>query len=212
MTATAPTSGSIEARSTDLRRELAERFACAPLIACDIETSGLDWSIDRIAMIQLYTPGEPPAIVRVNGKVPERAAALLENDRIVKIFHHAMFDLRFMAHHWRIEARNIRCTKIAAKLLYPNDRERQSLNALIADHLGFTIDKSEQKSDWSAPQLSQSQLAYATNDVVHLPALFDVLQQRLLDRGLWDLATACFSHVPTRVKLEVDGFGDPFTY
>jgi len=212
MTVTAPNYGSIETRSTDLRRELAERFACAPLIAFDIETSGLDWSVDRIAMIQLYTPGEPPAIVRVNGKVPERVAALLEDERIVKIFHHAMFDLRFMTHHWRIEARNIRCTKIAAKLLYPNDRERQSLTALITDHLGFTIDKSEQKSDWSARQLSQSQLTYATNDVIHLPALFDVLHERLVERELWDLAAACFSHVPTRVKLEVGGFGDPFTY
>jgi ribonuclease D len=202
----------IETRTTDLRKEVADRLAAAPLIACDIETSGLDWSSERIAMIQLYAPGEATAIVRVNGKTPDRVTALLADDRIVKLFHHAMFDLRFIARQWGVHARNVRCTKIAAKLLYPHDRDRQSLNALISDHLGIRIDKSEQLSDWSARRLSHSQLAYAANDVIHLPALFDVLRDRLEAAALWDLATACFDHVPTRVKLEVGGFGDPFSY
>jgi len=202
----------IETRSTDIRMEVAERFAAAPLLACDIETTGLDWSNDRIAMIQLYAADAPAAIVRVNGKVPERVAALLEDDRIVKVFHHAMFDLRFIARQWRLNVRNVRCTKIAAKLLYPNDRARQSLNALVADHLGITIDKGEQLSDWSARRLSSSQLAYAANDVVHLPALLSVLREHLSDAGLWELALACFAHVPARVKLDVGGFGDPFSY
>jgi ribonuclease D len=198
--------------SADLAVDVAETLSASPLLACDIETTGLDWSSDRIATIQLYAPGQPVAIVRVNGKVPRHVAQLLEDRRIVKLFHHAMFDLRFVARHWEVKASNVRCTKIAAKLLYPNERERQSLNALVAEHLGVRIDKNPQTSNWMARRLSKRQLQYAANDVVHLPALLDALRTELKKRDLWQLAQRCFDHIPTRVALEVGGFGDVFTY
>lgn len=196
----------------DLPADVAESFAAAPLVAFDIETTGLDWSTDRIATVQLYAPGVPISIVRVNGKVPHRVAELLQSSKIVKVFHHAMFDLRFMSHYWAVEARNVRCTKIAAKILYPQQPERQSLNSLVALHLGLIVDKSAQMSNWQARRLSKRQLQYAANDVIHLPALLESLRLELVKRDLWRLAERCFDHIPTRVQLEIGGFGDVFTY
>jgi ribonuclease D len=209
---TLPLDRELTSISHDLPVDVAGRFAAASQLACDIETTGLDWTTDRIATIQLFAPGEPVAIVRVNGKTPRRVVELLQNRKIVKIFHHAMFDLRFVGRHWGVIAANVRCTKIAAKLLYPGERERQSLNALVGVHLGMIIDKDLQTSNWMSRRLSKRQLQYAANDVVYLPTLLESLQEELVKRDLWSLAEHCFEHIPTRVALEIGGFGDVFTY
>jgi len=203
---------SITTRALDLSPDDAERFAAAPLLACDIETSGLDWRTDRIATVQIYAPGLPIAIVRANGQPPRRLLELLSDARVPKIFHHAMFDLRFIAHHWNTIAANVRCTKIAAKLLHPNDPRSQSLQPLIETYLGIAVDKSAQMSNWEAKRLTRKQLRYAASDVVYLPNLLSVLREELVKRELWQLAERCFDHIPTRVELEVGGFGDVFTY
>ena len=43
---------------------------------------------------------------------------------------------------------------------------RVSLAALAEMVLGEVIDKTEQKSDWSAPELSEQQITYALNDAI----------------------------------------------
>lgn len=202
----------ITTRSTDLAAHDAARFAAAPVLACDIETSGLDWRTDRIATVQIYAPGHPVAIIRANGKPPRRLLELLADPSILKIFHHAMFDLRFMARHWNAAASNVHCTKIAAKLLHPNEPQKQSLQPLVAAYLGFTVDKAAQLSNWEARRLSRKQLEYAATDVVILPNLYAALREALLARDLWPLAEQCFDHISTRVALEIGGFGDVFTY
>jgi len=202
----------ITTRSTDLAAQDAARFAAAPLLACDIETSGLNWRTDRIATVQIYAPGFPVAIIRANGKPPHRLLELLAEPRIPKVFHHAMFDLRFLAHQWNAATANVRCTKIAAKLLHPTEPQKQSLQPLVAAYLGITVDKSEQLSNWEARRLSRKQLRYAATDVAILPSLYAALHDALVARNLWSLAAACFDHIPTRVALELGGFGDVFTY
>ncbi|HEX8170627.1 MAG TPA: ribonuclease D [Thermoanaerobaculia bacterium] len=202
----------ITTRSTDLSAEAAARFAESPVLACDIETSGLDWRTERIATVQLYAPGQPISIVRANGKPPKRLLELLAAPHIVKVFHHAMFDLRFMARQWDAAAQNVHCTKIAAKLLHPDAPEKQSLRALVDAYLNVSLDKSQQISNWETKRLTRRQQQYAANDVAHLPALLARLQAELVARDLWTLAESCFAHIPARVALEVRGFGDVYTY
>jgi ribonuclease D len=138
--------------------------------------------------------------------------ALLQDPDVCKIFHHAMFDLRFLAAHWSVRATNIVCTKIAAKLLFPNDASAQRLQALTARFLGITLDKTQQKSDWSAAAYDPAQIEYALNDVRHLPSLYDAMTRSLVAAGLLQLAECCYAHIPTRIELELRGFGDVYTY
>jgi len=123
-----------------------------------------------------------------------------------------MFDLRFMANAWAVEPRNIACTKIAAKLLFPGEPQEQQLRALLARFAGLHIDKGQQRSNWFAASYSSEQIEYAIQDVIHLPALLQALMAVVAEKGLDDLATRCFAHIPARVRLEVGGFGDVFTY
>jgi len=196
----------------DLPASVYAAFAEQPQIAWDIETSGLDWETDRIALCQLYAAGLPVAVVRIGAGLPGHLRDLLCDPQTRKIFHHAMFDLRFMAHAWEVHPQNIACTKIAAKLLYPGQPQEQQLRALLARLRGVEIDKSEQRSNWLAVSLTRKQLQYAINDVIHLPQLLDDLIAALEREGLADLAAQCFAHIPTRVALELGAFGDVFTY
>jgi len=68
----------------------------AGVVAWDIETSGLDWRLDRIATCQLHVPNFGTQVIRVDGRRPDRLRELLVSEHVLKVFHHAPFDLRFM--------------------------------------------------------------------------------------------------------------------
>lgn len=195
----------------DLPTALAKTFYEASLLACDIETTGLDWRVDRPLLLQMYSPPVGAALIRLDGYAPN-AIALLQDRAVRKVFHHAMFDLRFLTSYWKFQAANIACTKIAAKLLFPSDAGAQRLQALVARFLGVILDKSQQKSDWSAPEYSPAQIEYVVNDVQHLPSLYQAEQKALASAGLLQLAERCYAHIPTRVDLDLRGFGDVYTY
>lgn len=201
--------------SADLPAGLAAGFAGSPIVAWDIETSGLDWRKDEIGTCQLFSEGLGASVVSISrGCVPARLAALLADPGVVKVFHHAPFDLRFMAHSWGVRPASVRCTKVASKLLAPDaPNEAHSLQGLLARHLGVHIDKGAVRtSDWSAPVLSAAQIEYAAADVIHLPRLLRALQAELDDCGLSELYDMCCQFLPSRVALELGGFPDVFAY
>jgi ribonuclease D len=181
-------------------------------VALDTETSGLNWKTERIALCQLSFPDDSVTVVRINENIPQLLCDLLTNDSIKKVFHHAVFDLRFMVYHWRVSPKNIACTKIASKLLNPSGTHGHGLRDLLWRHLNVSINKDEQVSDWFADQLSESQIAYAARDVVYLLSLLKSLELKLNEKGLLGLAHACFDHIPARVRLDILGYEDPYGY
>lgn len=183
------------------------------IVGWDIETSGLAWNKDRIATCQIFVPGFDVSIVQFNGFVeaPSNLRYLMEDLQVLKIFHHAMFDLRFMAFHWQMCPRNVACTKIASKLLEPSEVDH-SLQRVLKKYLNVCIDKESRASDWLIDDLSKQQVKYAVGDVIHLPQLYAFLKERLVCSGRWDLATSSFEFLTTRVELDLLGAGDVFSY
>jgi ribonuclease D len=182
-------------------------------VAWDIETSGLDWRSERIGLCQVLVKEEGLSIVKVKkNRRPANLAAILEDKSIQKIFHHAMFDLRFLCYHWDVAAENIACTKIASKLLDPERTQGHTLVSLVQQYFDVTLDKGSRKSDWLTWGLSFEQLKYAGNDVKYLPDLLQVLLKELARKNRRDLALRCFAHIPTQVQLEIQGFKDVYSY
>lgn len=183
------------------------------MVACDIETTGLDPHADQIGSCQIHNPALGTALVRpVKGRAPQGLRSLLEDDRVEKVFHHAVFDLRFIQAQWQAAPRNIRCTKVAAKIVLrgePNDA--LSLKPLLQRFLHVSIDKGPQLSDWAARSLTDSQIRYAAADVEHLIPLLAALIA-VADPERRELIDRCFVHLPTRVTLELEGYGDVFAY
>jgi len=202
----------IEVAKGDLPYDYLKGALNSGIVALDLETSGLDWKKDRIATCQLYTPALSVMIVRIGKTIPGNLKLLLAEASVRKVFHHAMFDLRFMAYHWQVSPESIACTKIASKLLDPGNRSEHSLKPLLKNYIGVEIDKTQQLSNWLSRTLSKEQLTYAALDVVYLLPLFSTLRKELEIKGLWDLATACFAHLPTRVQLDLLGFQDVYAY
>jgi ribonuclease D len=197
----------------DTTPELFNALRESKKIAWDIETSGLDWRSERIGVCQLYTPHTGTIVVQLGSRRPNNLCSLLEDSDVLKVFHHAPFDLRFMHHHWGVRSRNLACTKIASKLLTPQaPNEDHSLRELLRRHLTVSIDKEEQTSNWMAKHLSAAQLAYAATDVCHLLPLLDALLKKLEAVGLHRLYSECLRHVPTRVELDLLGYDDVFAY
>ena len=184
------------------------------LVGIDTETSGLDWSNAKLGLIQVYFQDlETVYLIRPQAKVPKRLKHLLASDKWLKIFHFALFDLRFLDATWGIAPSNIRCTKIASKLLAPG-KSKHRLADLLESRLGVEISKDEdiRTSDWTAESLSQAQLSYAALDALYLPRLFQSLEDELRRTDLESLASRCFSFIPTQLRAERLGIENLFGY
>lgn len=197
----------------DLTEEFADSAMRAERVACDIETTGLDWASDRIATCQIHVAGIGTEVVQLQDGKPERILTLITSSSLQKVFHHAAFDLRFMRWQWGFKAQNVACTKVLAKILGPDKpSDHYSLKYLMELHLGVRLDKSLQTSDWTTPFLSEEQSAYAVGDVSNLLPLIDCLTERALDLGLSSVMDASFDYLTTRVETDLRRCGDIFSY
>jgi ribonuclease D len=199
----------------DLPAGFVARFRGSPLVAWDIETSGLDWQNARIGTCQIFAEGVGAVLVAMDfGVRPARLVSLLENPSVPKVFHHAPFDLRFMMHEWGVRPASVKCTKVASKLIAPEaPNDEHSLQRLLARYTGVEISKGAVRtSDWTAARLSPEQLAYAASDVIHLPALLRALSGELDRLGRIWLYERCCEFLPARAALELGSYPDVFAY
>lgn len=197
----------------DLTEEFAGRFAEAGRVAWDIETTGLDWREGRIGTCQLHAENTGTVLVQIDDKKPELLARLLADETVLKVFHHAPFDLGWMTGHWRTRATSVACTKVASRLLHPAAvNEAHSLKVLLKQNLGVHLDKGERLSDWTLENLSHAQVEYAAQDVEHLLPLLDALEQQLEQADLLGTFQDCLSYLPTRVWFSTNGWPDVFSY
>ena len=197
----------------DVDERFLEHAAGYGRIAWDIETTGLDWRTAQIGTVQVATDNEIAVVQLKPGQVPSRLSRLIASTSVEKVFHHAAFDLRFLAWSWHVQAQRGACTKILSKILDPTvSHDQHSLKQLLERYLGVHITKDEQRSDWAANVLRAEQVAYAAADVRHLLSLFDVMTKRAEALGVWELACASFSYLPTRVSLDLRGCSDVYEY
>ena len=122
-----------------------------------------------------------------------------------KIFHFARFDLAALYHAFGVMPAPVYCTKIASRLSRTYT-DRHGLKDLAREVLNIELSKQQQSSDWGAPALTEAQLAYAASDVLHLHALRERLDGMLAREGRTELAQACFTFLPTRARLDLQGW------
>lgn len=178
-------------------------------VAIDTETLGLKPHRDRLCLVQLSSGDGTAHLVKFDGKNYDapRLKALLADPKTVKIFHFARFDIAVLGLYLGVETAPIYCTKIASKLARTYT-DRHGLKDLAAELLGIELSKQQQSSDWAADELSDSQRAYAANDVLHLHAIKTKLDAMLTRVGRRELAQKAFEFLPTRARLDLIGFED----
>ena len=180
-------------------------------VAIDTETMGLNPHRDRLCVVQLSNGDGSADVVQIprdHGRGPADAPhlkALLADPKITKIFHFARFDIAVLYNAFGVMPQPLYCTKIASRLCRTYT-DRHGLKDLVREVLNIDLSKQQQSSDWGAQILSEAQLAYAASDVLHLHALRERLDVMLAREGRLGLAQACFEFLPTRARLDLDGW------
>lgn len=191
------------------RGDLPADLKLGPIIAVDTETLGLSLVRDKLCLVQL-TDGEGDVhLVQLDraGYDAPRLKALIADPNTLKIFHFARFDMAMIRRDLGVHCAPVYCTKIASKLVRTYT-DRHGLKELVKELIGRDLSKEQQSSDWGAAELSDSQLAYAAMDVVHLHAIREKLDAMLARESRADLAQSCFAFLPTRVALDLAGWED----
>ena len=178
------------------------------IVAIDTETMGLNPSRDRLCLIQLSSGNGTCHLVKILDlrKKPKNLINLLKNNNITKIFHYARFDVAVLKHTFKIEIKNIYCTKIASKLVRTYT-DKHGYKDLCKELLNETISKVEQSSDWGG-KLSKDQKIYAATDVLHLHELKNKLDIMLARENRTKIAQACFEFLRHRTDLDLYGWHD----
>lgn len=148
------------------------RLSTAEALGCDTETSGLSAKYGRLFSVQ-FSDGEFNLLVPISEKVSlGRLAELFANERIVKIFHNARFDLEFLnaAGHG---VNNVFDTMIAEKVLTRGANQSASLAETLYRYFAVDLEKSHRAKftkRWNGIWTDEL-VDYALSDVVHLPML-----------------------------------------
>ena len=176
-------------------------------VAVDIETCPPEKALDprngAIRLISVAT-GDLNKAVDVSKIHPGPLLDALKTKTLV--FFNARFDTSFMKNDFGYEhegevrdvllmhlvnyfAAGKRVEKKGRMYLEDPDETKgiSDLGSVAKQYLGEPIDKSEQGSDWSTPNLSEAQIAYALKDTGILLPLKEALEARLYELGLLEV-------------------------
>jgi ribonuclease D len=176
-------------------------------VAVDTETMGLHPHRDRLCVVQLSNGDGSADVVQIakdHGDAPN-LKKLLADPNVTKIFHFARFDLAVLYNAFGVMPQPVYCTKIASRLCRTYT-DRHGLKDLVREVLNIDLSKQQQSSDWGSQSLSDAQLTYAASDVLYLHGLRERLDAMLAREGRTELAQACFRFLPTRAKLDLQGW------
>ena len=198
----------------DLTSDLYNLYKNSSFLAIDTEAMGLIHGRDRLCLVQICNEfGRTSCIkIELNTSSSPHLKALLEDDKITKIFHYARFDVAALKCNLEINTKNIFCTKIASKLArtYTN---KHGLKDLIKELLGIDLDKTSQSSDWGSNQnLSSEQINYAANDVRYLISAMNKLTHILKREDRYHLAQKCFDAIYIHSELDIQNFTNIFEH
>ncbi|WP_291810945.1 DNA polymerase [Limnobacter sp.] len=166
-----------------------DKLQTATEIAFDTETLQLQPEAGKLRLLQFGSEVRKTIVIvdlfKTDDDEWSKIDTFFENGDRNWIAHNAVFDLGWLqACGFKLYGRAY-CTMIASKLLnngIPN--LKHGLVHLAKRYLELDISKEEQTSDWSAPDLSESQLAYAAKDVEVLLQLQALLPGMIASAGL----------------------------
>ena len=188
--------------------DLPENLDLGNIVAIDTETMGLNPARDKLCLIQLSSGNGVCHLLKIIDlkKRPKNLIKLLNNSKVTKIFHFARFDVAVLKHTYKINIKNVYCTKIASKLVRTYT-DKHGYKDLCKELLNETISKAEQSSDWGG-NLSKEQKKYAATDVLHLHKIKKKLDVMLERENRVIIANACFEFISHRTDLDLSGWQD----
>ncbi len=197
-------------------RKVCEQLKTEDYLGFDTETTALDPYQGDIRLVQLSNGTDTKVIdlkpfaergdLRSSAEL-EPLRELLAAPKPIKIAHNAKFDAKWVKHHLNVELGGVFDTLLASQLIAAGDQDRRhSLVEVTSYFLGTELDKSEQVSDWGAPELSQSQIEYAARDAATMIPLREKMLEKLKSDQLIQAAKLEFDCILPIAAMELNGF------
>jgi DNA polymerase I len=183
---------------------VAKTLQSAEAIGLDIETTALSPRDGGVRLLQLATPEETFVIDLFEVSDLSPLTEALEGGP-VKVGHNLKFDYQFLHAIYGITPSPLFDTMLAAQVLDGgNYVASYTLEAVVERYLDESLDKSEQRSDWSG-ELSEAQLEYAAQDARVLLPLRERLAASLEEEELGRISRIEFEAVAAIAEMELAG-------
>jgi DNA polymerase I len=183
---------------------VAKTLQNAQAIGVDIETTALSPRDGGVRLLQLATPEETFVIDAFEVSDLSLLTEALEGGP-VKVGHNLKFDYQFLHAMYGISLSPLFDTMLAAQVLDGgNYAASYSLEAVAERYLDESLDKSQQRSDWSG-ELSAAQLEYAARDAAILLPLREHLAEALEAEELGLVSKIEFAAVASIAEMELAG-------
>ena len=158
-----------------------ERARSSSVLAIDTEFLREKTYYAKLCLLQMATDDEVVIVDPFEMDDLSVMAPLLEDERIVKLFHAAGQDLEIILREVGVLPRPVFDTQIAAALL--GHTQQIGYAALVHAECGVSLKKIDSFTDWSRRPLSASPRDYAADDVVYLPRLYAGMRAALEEKG-----------------------------
>lgn len=158
----------------------------------------------RLCLMQIATDTEEVVIDPFQVRDIKVLAPLMENQRIVKLFHAASQDIEIIYREVGVLPQPVFDTQIAAALL--GHTQQIGYASLVHAECGVQLKKIESFTDWSRRPLSDSQLKYAANDVIYLPELYRKMKESLEKKGRLQWLNEDFAKLSDPKNYELDAY------
>lgn len=156
------------------------------ILGVDTETEGFDFTCKKMIMFQIGDKDKQFVIdTRVISIEPLRD--ILENTKIIKIFHNAKFDYKFIKKWANITCEGVYDTYLAERVLNcGKDNIKYSLKDVSKKYLNVDLNKDvrNQFVGLTGQPFKNDQIVYGAKDVEYLVQIFEHQQSRIIKNKL----------------------------
>jgi ribonuclease D len=175
--------------------EVCRELAKEPVLGVDTEADSMYCYTEKLCLIQVSDRNKDYIIDPLQVADMSAFGAILEDEKIVKIFHGADYDVVSMKRDLGVQIRNIFDTMVSSQIL---GLPRVGLADLVNTFFGVKLDKKYQRYNWSLRPLMPEHLAYARGDSHFLLSLRELLTHKLKALGRLEIADEEFALLENR--------------
>ncbi len=180
--------------------ELCKELSHHPWIAVDTEFMREKTYYPELSLIQVATDDNAWCIDPLAVEDLSPLGDILTNREIIKVFHAASQDMEILYYQFNDMPGPIFDTQIAASML--GHGEQTGYANLVKAILDLELEKSQSRTDWSRRPLTEAQLSYAADDVIHLCRVYHSLQTSLDEKGRTQWLQADFKQLENTNNFE----------
>ena len=149
-------------------------------IAVDTEADSFFSFREKVCLVQITVEERDYVIDPLAGLDLQPLGRTLADPKKTKVFHDGEYDVLILKRERGFRFAGLFDTRVAAAAL---GELNPGLASVLRAHFGIELDKSMQRSDWSARPLSERQIRYARLDTRFLIPLMHRQRAQLAERG-----------------------------